>query len=297
MLKKNNWLQNAVIAMLVLIVGLCINMGSGTKVQAESIQRPTPINQVFPDPGLANAVKQNLGKQSVTDLVSQKELSGVQNFNGDNSNIQSLAGMQFFTNLKELHLSHNQISDLSPLKDLTKLEELSVNRNRLRNLNGIPSACLSRLFLDNNELRDTDSLIHLKNLEILSIRNNKLKSIVMLGFLSKLEVLDLHGNEITNTGGLTRLKKVNWIDLTGQKCVNEPVKYQPELYITNTVKDPDGRWISPYYISNGGSYVDGCVLWELPVYTDEVSYKFSEYINVGETEAIFDGTVTQPIKN
>lgn len=34
MLKKNNWLQNAVIAMLVLIVGLCINMGSGTKVQA-----------------------------------------------------------------------------------------------------------------------------------------------------------------------------------------------------------------------------------------------------------------------
>ncbi|MBA5819590.1 leucine-rich repeat domain-containing protein, partial [Escherichia coli] len=70
-------------------------------------------------------------------------------FNGDNSNIQSLAGMQFFTNLKELHLSHNQISDLSPLKDLTKLEELSVNRNRLKNLNGIPSACLSRLFLDN----------------------------------------------------------------------------------------------------------------------------------------------------
>lgn len=50
MLKKNNWLQNAVIAMLVLIVGLCINMGSGTKVQAESIQRPTPINQVFQIP-------------------------------------------------------------------------------------------------------------------------------------------------------------------------------------------------------------------------------------------------------
>ncbi|HDU1179092.1 TPA: internalin, partial [Listeria monocytogenes] len=64
-----------------------------------------------------------------------------------------------------------------------------------------------------------------------------------------------------------------------------------------TVKDPDGRWISPYYISNGGNYVDGCVLWELPVYTNEVSYKFSEYINVGETEAIFDGTVIQPIQN
>ncbi|MBA5819655.1 internalin N-terminal domain-containing protein, partial [Escherichia coli] len=56
-MKKNNWLQNVVIAMLVLIVGLCINTGSGTKVQAESIQRPTPINQIFPDPGLANAVK------------------------------------------------------------------------------------------------------------------------------------------------------------------------------------------------------------------------------------------------
>ncbi|EAE8346196.1 internalin [Listeria monocytogenes] len=296
-MKKSNWLQNVIVAMLVLIVGLCINTSFGTKVQAEIISHPMPIEQIFPDPGLANAVKQNLGKQSVTDTVSQKELDGVQKFNGDNSNIQSLVGMQFFTNLRELHLSNNQISDLSPLKDLTKLEELNANRNKLKNLNGIPSTCLARLFLDNNELKDTDSLIHLKNLEILSIRNNKLRSIVALGFLSKLEVLDLHGNEITNTGGLSRLKKVNWIDLTGQKCVNEPIRYQQELYMTNTVKDPDGRWITPYYISNNGKYVDGCVMWELPVYTDEVSYKFSEYISVGESEAIFDGTVVQPLRN
>ncbi|WP_276121211.1 Ig-like domain-containing protein, partial [Listeria monocytogenes] len=68
-------------------------------------------------------------------------------------------------------------------------------------------------------------------------------------------------------------------------------------YITNTVKDPDGRWISPYNISNGANYVDGCALWDLPVYTNEVSYKFSEFIIVRETEAIFVGTVIQPMQN
>lgn len=63
------------------------------------------------------------------------------------------------------------------------------------------------------------------------------------------------------------------------------------MYIINIVKDLDGRWIFLYYISNGGNYVDGCVLWELFVYINEVSYKFSEYINVGEIEVIFDGIV------
>ncbi|AIS58581.1 Internalin B precursor [Listeria ivanovii subsp. londoniensis] len=292
---KKDWLKIILMGMLVTFIVTCVNMSLETKVQAASIPYPMPIKQIFPDSGLANEVKRSLGKESVASLVSQEELDEVQKLNGDNSNIHSLEGMQYFTNIKELFLSNNQISDLSPLKGLTKLEELSLNRNKLKKLTGVPSTCLERLFVDDNELKDTDSLVHLENLEILSIRKNKLRSVGALCFLPKLEVLDLHANELRNVSEARRLKKITWIDLTGQKCVNKPVKYQRELFITNTVKEPDGTLIAPNFISNNGIYVDGCIIWDLPVYTSEVSYTFSELISVGETEAIFDGTVVQPL--
>ncbi|AHI55727.1 Ig-like domain-containing protein [Listeria ivanovii] len=133
-MRKNNWLQNVVVATLVLVVGLCINTGSGTKVQAAKISHPMPINKIFPDPDLANAVKQNLGKKSVTDCVSQRALDKVRKFNGIQANIESLEGIQFFTKLEELFLSSNQIKDISPLKDLTELRVLDLKMNEIRDL-------------------------------------------------------------------------------------------------------------------------------------------------------------------
>ncbi|EFR95507.1 I-InlE protein, partial [Listeria ivanovii FSL F6-596] len=47
-MRKKIGLKNVVVAMLVLIVGFCINIGSGTKVHAASISHPMPINQIFP---------------------------------------------------------------------------------------------------------------------------------------------------------------------------------------------------------------------------------------------------------
>ncbi|EFR98750.1 internalin A, partial [Listeria seeligeri FSL N1-067] len=36
-------------------------------VQADSIDQPTPINQIFPDSALAEVMRYQLGKSSVTD--------------------------------------------------------------------------------------------------------------------------------------------------------------------------------------------------------------------------------------
>ncbi|WP_199484742.1 internalin N-terminal domain-containing protein, partial [Listeria seeligeri] len=53
-----------------LIVG-SINLWVGTShemvVQADSIDQPTPINQIFPDSALAEVMRYQLGKSSVTD--------------------------------------------------------------------------------------------------------------------------------------------------------------------------------------------------------------------------------------
>ncbi|MBM5607034.1 internalin [Listeria ivanovii] len=293
-MRKSNWLKE-VIAMLVFIVGLCIMMGFGTKVQAASISKPLPINQIFPDSGLAEKVKKSLGKKSVTDLVSQWELNRVLVFNGNGCNIESIEGLQYFTNLKELYLSRNLINDLSPLKDLAKLSLLCINKNKLENLSDIPTAQLVRLLADDNELRDANSLTHLKYLETLSISKNKLKNIEGLSHLSKLKLLDLSRNELRNLSPLKRLKKISWLDLTCQKCVNEPVEYNSKLVIPNTIKAPNKKIISPSFISNNGMYINGQVTWDLPTYTSEVSYNFSRVVRVGQTKALFDGTVIQPL--
>ncbi|MBK3914672.1 hypothetical protein HC710_06915 [Listeria ivanovii subsp. ivanovii] len=293
-MRKNNWMKK-VVTMLVFIVGLCVTMDFGTKVQAASIPKPLPINQIFPDPGLAKKVKRSLGKKSVTDLVSQWELNLVLEFNGNGCKIESLEGVQYFTNLKELYLSRNEISDLSPLKDLTKLSLLCINKNKLENLSDIPTAQLVRLLVDDNELRDADSLVHLKHLETLSISKNKLKNIEGLSHLSKLKLLDLSRNELRNLSVLKRLKKISWLDLTCQKCVNEPVEYNAKLVIPNTIKAPNKKLIAPSFISNNGMYINDQVTWDLSAYTSEVSYHFSKIVRVGETKALFDGTVIQPL--
>ncbi|EFR98483.1 internalin C, partial [Listeria ivanovii FSL F6-596] len=94
---KKDWLKIILMGMLVTFIVTCVNMSLETKVQAASIPYPMPIKQIFPDSGLANEVKRSLGKESVASLVSQEELDEVQKLNGDNSNIHSLEGMQYFT--------------------------------------------------------------------------------------------------------------------------------------------------------------------------------------------------------
>ncbi|MBK3914669.1 internalin N-terminal domain-containing protein [Listeria ivanovii] len=229
-MRKSNWLKSVVVAMLVLIVGFCINIGSGTKVHAANILHPMPINQIFPDPDLAKVVKRTLGKQSVTDVVSQKELDSVQVLNGNESNIKSLEGLQHFNKLEVLFLASNQIKDITPLKNLTNLK-----------------------------------------------------------------VLDLKVNQISDLTPLYGLKNLTSLDVVYQKIVETPVTYEPDLVIPVTVKKPDGSLVTPKCITDNGAYIYDDIIWNLPAYKKEVSYKFGERIQVGKVSTTFTGMVKQPL--
>ncbi|MBC1447857.1 internalin, partial [Listeria welshimeri] len=110
MIKKRHSFFSFLAALL--IVG-CINLWVGTShetvVQADSIDQPTPINQIFPDSALAEVMRYQLGKSSVTDVVSQSELDNVTSVNGQQKAIISIEGVQYLTNLTNLLLGDNNI--------------------------------------------------------------------------------------------------------------------------------------------------------------------------------------------
>ncbi|PZF87030.1 internalin [Listeria ivanovii] len=295
-MRKKFWLKNVLLALLLTAIVVCVNTNLGTKVEAAIIPHPMPIDQIFPDPGLAKAVKEALKKRSVTDVVSQRELDGIRKYlYGNDKDIKSLEGLQCLNNLEELHLSRNQISDLSPLKDLANLTLLCLNDNKLKNLNGIPSAKLVRLLVDGNEITDISSLVHVPQLETLTISKNKLSNIDVLAHLTNLRILDLRNNKVRDLSAIGNLKKLTLLDAAFQNCVNEPVAYKANLVIPNTIKGPDGALVLPTDISDNGEYTNGYVKWKLSTYTKEVSYKYARLIEVGEAEGNFTVTVKQPL--
>ncbi|PZG31271.1 internalin [Listeria ivanovii] len=228
-MRKTKWLKNLLIITLVTIIIVGVNTSLENKVQATSITGALPINQIFPDPNLAEEVKKVLGKKSVTNVISQMELERIDIFNANERNIQSIEGLQYCTKLNNLDLSGNQISDISPLKNLTELR-----------------------------------------------------------------VLDLRINEIRDLNALKGLKQLTMVDLAYQKWT-EKIAYQPKIVIVNAIKGPDGEMVRPHFISDNGIYINGDIIWNLPTYMQEVSYKFGQLIRVGKTMTTFNGMVVHQL--
>nr|WP_258380581.1 Ig-like domain-containing protein [Listeria ivanovii] len=253
MVEKKDWLKSVVVAILVLMVGFCANIYFGTKVYAAGILHSIPINEIFQDYGLANAVKRQLGKQSVTEVVSQRELDEIQKLNGNGCNIKSIKGVEYLTNLTKLYLSYNHISDISALASLSQLEVLSLKQNKLKDINSLANLTKLRcLYVSNNQLRDLWALEGLKNLES--------------------------------------------VDAEEQTCTNNPVVYKPKVVIPNTIKNMSGKSVTPNFISDNGEYINTDVIWELPTYTTEVSYRFKDILNIGKDYVLFSGVVIQPVE-
>ncbi|AHI56229.1 internalin N-terminal domain-containing protein [Listeria ivanovii] len=252
-MNKKEWLKNIIGVMLITAILMCVNTSLESKVQAANIPHPMPIDQIFPDPGLAKVVKQALGKQSVTDVVSQGELDGVQELIGGACNIKSIEGLQHFSNLKELLLPYNHISDISALASLSQLEVISLNHNKLK---------------------DIDSLVNLTKLRCLYVSNNQLRDL----------------------WALEGLKNLESVDAEEQTCTNNPVVYKPKVVIPNTIKNMSGKSVTPNFISDNGEYINTDVIWELPTYTTEVSYRFKDILNIGKDYVLFSGVVIQPLE-
>lgn len=121
--------------------------------------------------------------------------TGVQTLICADKNIQSLDGIEQFSNLRVINLSQNKIKNTQPLAQLKRLYSLDVSGNNLEVLSGFEElTALNKLNVNNNQLASADSLQELKNLKRLYISNNQLQSLAFVSYLGSLENLDAENN-------------------------------------------------------------------------------------------------------
>ncbi len=88
--------------------------------------------------------------------------------------LQTLVGIEIFTELEYLFISHHQIEDLLFLKNVTKLKSLFVHDNALKTLDGIEHlADLTTLYAHNNDLASIEAINRCVKLTEFSCANNR----------------------------------------------------------------------------------------------------------------------------
>jgi len=157
----------------------------------------------FEDPNLEQCVRDAFG--GAPGDIYATLLEPVEHLACQDYGIQSLSGIEYLPNLKDLTLFENQIDDLTPLAGLTKLESLQLGANRVWDLGPLAGMThLRRLGLQDNEIRTLEPLAGLTDLEWLTLDNNLISSgeLAHLSGMTSLRWLTIEGNPITSLEGL-----------------------------------------------------------------------------------------------
>ena len=191
----------------------------------------------IPDSNLRAAIAEALGK-SPNAPITAEEMERLGKLDVENRGIQNLTGLQFATNLSELHLRDNQISDLSPIAGLINLRSINFMHNPvsdlsplrgLRNLTTIsgtgskasdlsPIAGLIQLksididFIDSPFpiIHDTEQLSRLVNLTFLALDGaDDLTPLARFPKLETLFVSDSNIRDLKPLAGLTNLTLIH----------------------------------------------------------------------------------------
>ncbi|MBC2042023.1 InlB B-repeat-containing protein [Listeria welshimeri] len=259
-------------------ISLWIGLGPEMEVHAATLNESTPINQLFPDPVLAEKIRSTTAKPSVGSAVTQSDLNKVTyvNIQGYGKEpIKSIEGMQYLNELSYLSLDGNQVSDLTPLANATKLTYLT---------------------LSDNNVSDVSSLKNLSKVYLIGLKNNQVEDISSLSNLTALKYLYLNGNKLSDLSAIANLTTLDILEVKNQQVTKQSVAFQNNLVLPNTIKDTKGASIAPTNISNNGTYSNNSLNWSLPELTNEVTYSFSQTVTAGsKISTEFSGTVTQPI--
>ncbi|MBV1060977.1 class 1 internalin InlA [Listeria monocytogenes] len=255
----------------------------------------------------------------ISDITPLGILTNLDELSLNGNQLKDIGTLASLTNLTDLDLANNQISNLAPLSGLTKLTELKLGANQISNISPLAGlTALTNLELNENQLEDISPISNLKNLTYLTLYFNNISDISPVSSLTKLQRLFFYNNKVSDVSSLANLTNINWLsaghnqisDLTplanltritqlglnDQAWTNAPVNYKANVSIPNTVKNVTGALIAPATISDGGSYTEPDITWNLPSYTNEVSYIFSQPVTIGKGTTTFSGTVTQPLK-
>ncbi len=171
----------------------------------------------IPDPNLRAAIEDALGVKSGRP-ISAKEMATLRDLRARDASIGVLIGLEFATNLIELHLGRNNITDISPLSGLTNLRRLWLSNNGIKDLSALVRVLsgltnLTALRLGNNNITDVSALSELPNLTNLHLSHNRIEDISSLSGLTHLTELRLRDNRITDISPLSGLTNLRDLEL------------------------------------------------------------------------------------
>ncbi|EOD5838624.1 leucine-rich repeat domain-containing protein [Listeria monocytogenes] len=180
---------------------------------------PDKISVIFPDANLAEAIRDELRKSSVDDIVTQAELDTITRVMESNSRrLADISGIENLTNLNSLSIYSGQISDVSPLSNLTNLTSLSLYDHQISDVSSLANLTnLTYLNLDNNQISDISPLSNLTNLNNLSLDNNQISDASPLSNLTNLRLLNLYSNQTSDISPLENLTNLASLDLVNNQ--------------------------------------------------------------------------------
>ena len=186
-------------------------------------QTTAPSEVWIPDAALWTAVRGELGLLPGVPLTKEK-MQELTYLDAQNRGVTDITGLEFATNLRELHIGRNPITDLYPLSNLTTLESLhiwdlspSTPDLDLRPLADLIN--LEALSLEQNGISDIRLLAGLKKLRLLHLTGNRIEDLRPLSELTELRTLWIQENPITDLSPLVGLHltdlKYDGLHLTG----------------------------------------------------------------------------------
>ena len=169
----------------------------------------------FTDPALEQMVRASMGRpegditQSEAEAVTRLNLSMEwQQFVSDQAPIQSIGGLERFTNLESLDLSFHAITDVTPLSGMAKLKSLSLRGNPVADIAPLAGLTdLKALLLSGCAARDYGPLAALVNLEFLKLDQSTISDVSPLAALTKLKRLYLAGCPIDDYSPLANVSQ------------------------------------------------------------------------------------------
>ena len=191
------FLLSTIIGAQIVAVQLQITQGAYASSQQGAAVAP------IPDPNLRAAIAEELGK-SPNAPITVVEMTQLSELQVPGRGIRDLAGLQFATNLRQLHLSNweqqgNHVSDLSPITGLTELRALFLSDNPISDLSPLRGLeKLSYLVCRHTNISDLSPLAGLINLKHLDVSGNAstldlspLAGLINLTFLAAPEIVNL----------------------------------------------------------------------------------------------------------
>ena len=163
----------------------------------------------FEDDDLRMAVLKALGRTK--GAVTTEEAKTLTSLDASARDIQSLAGLEYFTKLTKLNLNYTGVQTIDIIGSLSNLTDLDLAVNKVNQVT--PVSQLKRLVevdLSENQITNIDDLKWLdgKNLSILNLADNNISSITALNKISTLTVLRLDNNDIADIGPLADLSNL-----------------------------------------------------------------------------------------